>query len=264
MKKALSLILALILCLSLCACGGGNNTSDTQNKDNADISPNENNNQADLGNSNTSVSENPDSAEFLFWKQWTCYNLPEFTTLFFYEDGSANYFSEGENCNWTLQDDILEITGSKYCSDTYKVIHSNGNYYLIGNTYTLIENYDLPTEEVAITTENWKDFFEIVEITSEYQEKDQFGDPVGEVITETRTFLQLKPEYAYRNNNESTILIRYSVDGNEHDVSVSELCANVGSEYIQFSCAAELIDGITIDQIQMIRIEGTLFLLAGI
>ena len=230
MKKALSLILALVLCLGLCACGS--------------------NVEANESLAETTVETDP--LGFLYGA-WVRNDDWDFGYGIVLEENGIDYDVGGTDISWTSSNGILKISGQMF-SGLFKYLNNNGFDYLVSEEYTFVRPDDLDavprTTAIELSVDNWKDYFEIQVNTIEL--KDQFGDLTGEVITET--FLQVKEHNRLICEvGTDPILIRFSIGGETIDGETS-----IGK--FQLHCSESL----TIDQIEMIKIEGKITYLDGI
>ena len=157
MKRIVALILALILCFSLCACGG-----DTQKEE----------------------TTKPElSMEEQLQGEWWCLNYQfDMGKVIDFENGEWSWSSpNGTITHKTTINDKEEVTEYKVhgLGDIFVMV-SGDRTYVHRNTYEANPD-DFATKEIEITTDNWKDYYQIYTHTSETF--DVFGEKTGEEVS---------------------------------------------------------------------------------
>lgn len=238
MKKTVSLILALALCLSLCACGNNTGAVESSVETTAEIDP----------------------LAFLYGNGGIWRDIALGFDVNFNEDGTGHSPYEGD-FTWAFSNGNLTTSSEQY--EAFQLLNVAGVDYLVGEKQTLIrkENVNnIPVATVSLTVDNWKAYFEINSTKTEV--KDQFGELTGEI--EFRVYLSLKDRYRFVYNEEN-ILMRLAING----ITIDKSSENgwfefYASDFNGKDLDLEALAAITIDQIEMIKIEGTITYLDGI
>ena len=250
MKRMLSLLFVFLLCLSLCACGDGNNdmsNSAMGENNNSDTGTNTN-----INNSTENTADDPYSYLYGHWLTYT--NSLRFDLS---ANGKGKDLWEGE-IEWVLTGDELVIKqGQTYpegnVSGTYTVVHTNGFYYLIIGNYTFVREdtiENIPITQVELTEDNWMEYLEVVEENTEIM--DAFGEPTGRF--NSYVYLTIKEAYRYIRSGE--IVVRYSINEIEDDVTIGE------GKYRVLLYSKPY--GEEVPNIEIVKIQGTVRLFDGI
>jgi len=202
MKKSIALILALVLCLSLAACSGG----ETPNTD--DNRGTEQNKESTGGN--TGPTEHPYANHpwlVHLYGQWELIQKEDYV-----QDEeipcSAVTVNEDKTCvvdgvsgTWELSADTNEhflkidifMEGEHRFTAAYYDDHKAIGVWTAGYNGPVDTSWinATTTEAITLTTENWRDYFELV--TEPRYDKNAFGDVERLVLIQ---YLTLKEEYA--------------------------------------------------------------------
>ena len=266
MKKTIALLLALVLCLSLCACGGSNELANTEtNPQNHESASDDSGESTTTGSNNENNTTEATSAQIdyktilmnggVFWG----YTNHSYMTAF-REDGTT-LSPDGK---WELNGNIVKCTWDDGSTDTYEIKELNGVYYIVGERDTMYSDMqvslrEIPQKSIEITLDNWQEYFELG--SDSYEVLDQFGEPTGE--TRTSHFLRLKDEYyRYLIENDSEVLLRFSINGEERDSSINGAYWDNQIDTTYFG-----VDNVEVgenDVFKMVKIQGTLYLIDGL
>ena len=230
MKKALSLILTLVLCLSLCACG----------------------NNGDAAGTSVVPTAETDPLAFLYGSWISNSHWESGYGFVFYEGGNFKDTLALLEGNWSVEGNVLVTTADWYHDPTYKIVQANGTYYLVNKDRTLVKEDEMdivPKKTIQLTIDNWQDYFYIDVET--YEIEDQFGELTGEVLKET--YLKIKDSYRLLHGEYTEgVLIRYRANGAEVDCDTG------------IRGKALIKEGLTMDQIEMVKIKGSITYLDGV
>lgn len=200
MKKIIILILTLALCLSLAACDGG----ETPNTNENNGTNQENNNGANNETTESPHANHPHLA--YIYGQWELRKKESYSqpischAVTINEDGTS--IVDGVSGTWEIsnetRDDFLKINifiegEHRFIAAYYSNHHSIavwGTDYMGGAVDACWVNMTT-TEAITLTTENWREYFELV--TESNYEKDAFGELDRLVLVQ---YLILKEEYA--------------------------------------------------------------------
>ena len=249
MKKALSLILSLVLCLSLCACGGGNESTKTET------------NPQDNENNNSEATNTQIDYKTILMNRGVFWGYTNHSYMTAFREDGTTLNPDGK---WELNGNIVKCTWEDGNTETYEIKKLNGVYYIVGERDTLYSDMqvrlsEIPQKSIEITLDNWQEYFELGSASREVL--DLFGEPTGEI--RTSHFLRLKDEYyRYLIENGSKVLLRFSINGENRDRSIT--CAFWDN---QIDTTYFGVDGVEVgekDVFEMVKIQGTLCLIDGL
>lgn len=238
MKRLFVLLLALVMGVSLCAChkstgpqSGGNHQAP---------------NKPTTGEMSKEKLAGP----------WRCMN-------YYIED---DLILQADGDNWSVNGDIVTLTETKRDGTLQQVEYQlqcvHGWYMMVGpyKTYGAM-NYDkddsLLFSEIAITMDNWQDYFEFATYT--FKQYDAFGDETGETVS---YHLRLKAEYAkYVLAGDSEVVMRCSQTRADGRVITDELQCDVrggsGNDYFYYGIYTK---DPAVYTFEMLRVQGKIYL----
>ena len=203
MKKILALLLAAVMCFSLAACGGEtSNTDDTSSTEQLGGESTEN----DTNENTESPYSNHPLLVYLYgqWKLRVKDNYQQdeeipCSALTINEDGTC--VVDGVSGTWDFSDETRDdfliinifVDGEHRFTSAYYERYKSIGVWSAGYNGPVDTSWlnMTTTEAITLTTDNWRDYFELV--TEPRYEEDAFGDLYRLVLVQ---YIALKEEYA--------------------------------------------------------------------